>query len=165
MKSAVLPRARVDGLVVRRLGDETLVYDLESDKAHCLNETAGLVWSHCDGRTTVDQMAKTLTIHCGAAVDVDVVWLAIEQLQRDHLVEKPEQRKIVRPSVSRRKLILKYAPAALAVPVIMSITTPTAAQNGSCVQAGMPCTTDPDNCCEGLSCSGATPLCQQAVFE
>ncbi len=45
MKStAALPHGRKDGLVVKELGNETLVYDLERDEAHCLNQTAALVW-------------------------------------------------------------------------------------------------------------------------
>ena len=57
MKStAALPRARKDGLVIKELSNETLVYDLERDEAHCLNQTAGLVWKQCDGRTTVTKI-------------------------------------------------------------------------------------------------------------
>ena len=37
MKSAArLPQARTDNLVIRELDDETLVYDMERDEAHCL---------------------------------------------------------------------------------------------------------------------------------
>ena len=39
-----LPRARTSELIVKELPDETLVYDLANDKAHCLNHTAALVW-------------------------------------------------------------------------------------------------------------------------
>jgi len=56
MKStATLPRARKDGLVIKELVNETLVYDLERDEAHCLNQTAALVW-----KTTVAKMAGFL---------------------------------------------------------------------------------------------------------
>ena len=45
MKStALLPRAHTDGLVIKELPNETLVYDLKTDEAHCLNQTAALVW-------------------------------------------------------------------------------------------------------------------------
>ncbi|MBV9278705.1 MAG: hypothetical protein JOZ41_01360, partial [Chloroflexi bacterium] len=43
------PRARKNGLIVRELEDEVLVYDLERHRAHCLNRAAGLVWKHADG--------------------------------------------------------------------------------------------------------------------
>ena len=57
---ALIPRARQDELVVEELPDETLLYDLKSHKASCLNRTAALVWSHCDGQTSVAEMATML---------------------------------------------------------------------------------------------------------
>ena len=56
----VMPRARQDDFVVEKLPDETLVYDLNRYKAHCLNPTSALVWRRCDGRTTVAEVAALL---------------------------------------------------------------------------------------------------------
>ena len=53
MSEQYLPAARTSGLVVRELAEETLVYDEERHRAHCLNRTAALVWRHCDGKTPV----------------------------------------------------------------------------------------------------------------
>ena len=53
----LLPKARQDKLIVRELPNETLLYDHVSAKAHCLNQTAGLVRKHCDGQTTVGELA------------------------------------------------------------------------------------------------------------
>lgn len=132
MKSTtVLPRARRDGLVIQKLDDETLVYDLERDEAHCLNETAALVWERCDGKTTDGRMVGLLQKQFQMQVDVDLVWLAVKQLQRFHLIESGERATAPARSVSRRQLLLKYAPAALALPVIMSISAPTPAQCGT----------------------------------
>jgi len=148
----VLPLTRTDNLVIRELDDETLVYDMERDKAHCLNQTAALVWKHCDGKTTAMQAARSLKTKLGTGVDADVVWLAVKQLQKFHLVERAKNS----PSVSRRELVLKYAPAALALPVIMSISAPAPAQAGSCLPSGTPC---PGSlpCCSGFSCQGPSP--------
>ena len=55
-----LPEARREDIVVQELPDETLVYDLKRHKALCLNRAAGLVWKHCDGRTSVAEMAVLL---------------------------------------------------------------------------------------------------------
>src|ERR1700674_5326211 len=111
MKStAVLPRARKDGLVIKELPNETLVYDLERDEAHCLNHTAALVWKRCDGRTTVAKMAGLLQAQLDESVDADVVWLAVKQLRRFHLVESYDEEAVAVPTVSRRNLVLKYAP-------------------------------------------------------
>ena len=156
MKSAAgLPRARTEGLVIRELENETLVYDLERDEAHCLNQTAALVWRRCDGQTTVAKMTDWIQKQLDTSIDADIVWLAIKQLQRFHLIEIGEERVVATPSVSRRNLLLKYAPAALALPVIMSISVPAAAQaGGSCKNEGSPCGSDVD-CCTG-NCNGGT---------
>jgi len=150
MKSlARLPRTRTENLIVKELDDETLVYDLERDEAHCLNFTAALVWRHCDGATTATQAARQLQRELKSPVDTDLVWLAIRQLERFHLVEGKRQV----PAVSRRKLILKYAPAAFALPLILSIGAPTAVQAASCAMGGEDCTFIP--CCPGFNCDGS----------
>jgi hypothetical protein len=141
-----LPRARTRDLVIRELDDETLVYDTARDEAHCLNRTAALVWEQCDGKTTAVQAARSLQSKLEVSVDTDLVWLAVKQLQRFHLVEGPSKS----PSVSRRALVLKYAPGALALlPVIISITAPTPAQAASCTT---PCNYNSD-CPSGQFCS------------
>ena len=54
------PRARRDGLVIRELNGELLVYDLERHRAHCLNPTAALVFKQCDGRTSPARMGASI---------------------------------------------------------------------------------------------------------
>ena len=54
----MLPQARKYQLTIRHLPDETLVYDRERHKAHCLNATAALIWRHCDGQTSTDELAR-----------------------------------------------------------------------------------------------------------
>ena len=156
-RAALLPRSRTDNLVIRELDDETLVYDTDRDQAHCLNQTAALVWEQCDGKTTAAQAARSLQSKLDASVDTDLVWLAVKQLERFHLVEGSAKS----PSVSRRNLVLKYAPAALALPVIMSITAPTPASIPSCAAQGQPCGVPNPPCCPGLGgCFGSPPVCQ-----
>lgn len=151
MKSAQrLPHARTDNLVVSKLKDETLVYDMDRDEAHCLNLTAALVWEKCDGRTTATQAAQSIQRKLGASVDSDVVWLAVKQLQRYRLID----RQTALPAVSRRDLVLKYAPLALALPVIISITAPTAVQAATCGGQGAPCGGQNPPCCPGCGCDG-----------
>ncbi|HMG72242.1 MAG TPA: PqqD family protein [Pyrinomonadaceae bacterium] len=137
--------------MIRELDDETLVYDTERDKAHCLNRTAALVWEQCDGKTTAREAARSLGSEFSVSVDEDVVWLAVKQLERFHLIEPGPKSS----SVSRRDLVLKYAPAALALPVIMSITAPTPAGVSSCGGQGAPCGGANPPCCPGCSCDGS----------
>jgi len=155
MRSAdLLPCSRADNLVIHELDDETLVFDTERNEAHCLNQTAALVWKHCDGKTTAAQAAQFLQSALNVTVDADLIWLAVKQLERFDLVEMTRKS----PRVSRRKLLSKYAPAALALPAIMSITAPTPAQSASCTPPnavqGCPCSSDGD--CASGNCNAGT---------
>jgi hypothetical protein len=136
----MLPRRREEDLLVRSLSDETLVYDLKRDQAHCLNETAAAVWQRCDGRTSVAQLAAMLRGECNIGADENVVWMALRQLQKARLL----QTRVHPPSNlsrrSRRELIRTMGVAA-AVPVVMTILAPEARAQGSdtCTGTGPPC--------------------------
>lgn len=150
-----LPFARTDSLVVKDLEDEVLVYDLKRDRAHCLNRTAAFIWKHCDGEMRVEEMTSLLERELGLAVDEDVVWLALGQLRRFHLLKEDAGKTFMRMKISRRDLVSKYLPAALALPVILSIAAPAAAQAAaSCRGVGAPCSAG-FPCCPGLFCTGS----------
>src|SRR6185503_11934931 len=83
-----LPSARSEGLLIKELPDEVLVYDLESHKAHCLNEAAALIWKQCDGHTTVKQLAGILQTRYETSVDEDVVRFGLDQLGKAKLLEE-----------------------------------------------------------------------------
>src|SRR5688572_25192379 len=82
----LLPVARRINLIVKELPDETLIYDLDSDEAHCLNQTAALVWKNCDGQKTVLQIRKSLQRDLRTQVPEEMVWLAFEQLHKSNLI-------------------------------------------------------------------------------
>lgn len=44
----MLPMARGD-VVLRRVGNEWVLFDAARDGAHVLNLTAAVVWTYCDG--------------------------------------------------------------------------------------------------------------------
>ena len=80
MNNSLYPLARTSGLVVQEVPNEVLVFDMETNEAHCLNETAAMVWKYCDGNTSVPQIAQILGENKGSNVNDDLVWLAIDQL-------------------------------------------------------------------------------------
>src|SRR5688500_359444 len=82
-----LPLARRDNLVVEELSDETLIYDLERDKAHCLNSTAARVWRDCDGRTTVRQLTANLRREIHPQANKQLVLLALTKLRKARLLD------------------------------------------------------------------------------
>ena len=145
------PRARRDGLVIQELPDEVLIYDRDRDKAHCLNETAALVWKYCDGKTTVPKMAQRLERALNTAdVDEKVVWYALDQLSKDHLLEDNMLPPAVFVGMSRREMVRALGVAAVvAVPLVTSIVAPTPAQAATCLPTSAACTSSAQ-CCSGL---------------
>lgn len=132
-KNQMTPKARSERLVIERLPDETLVYDLDRDRAHCLNRTATLVWDSCNGRTTVSQLVVKLRREVGKTANEDMVWLALNHLDRARLLETRLASRD-RSSIARREVLRKMGKAAIvSLPVVLSIIAPTAAQAGSCV--------------------------------
>jgi hypothetical protein len=149
------PNARKEGLVVRELADEVLVYDTQSDKAHCLNKTAALIWHHCDGQHSVKDIANSLTLQLDAPVDEKMVWFALDQLSRDQLLEERVSLPAMMSGLSRRQMVRTLGLAAIvAVPLVTSIVAPTPAQAATCLPPGSACTSSAQ-CCSGL-CSGGT---------
>jgi Coenzyme PQQ synthesis protein D (PqqD) len=126
-KDQLAPKARKNELIVKELASEVLVYDEKNQKAHCLNQTAALVWKFCDGRTTVPKMARLLEKEMSVAVPEQAVWLAIEQLEETSLLEVPVSKPAWLPLTSRRELIRRLGIAAVILPLITSIQAPTAA--------------------------------------
>ncbi|MBV9926162.1 MAG: PqqD family protein [Acidobacteria bacterium] len=141
------PRARAEGVVVRELPEEVLVYDLDTHKAVCLNSTAAMVWRLCDGRRTASEIRRSLEKASGGRVPEELVWLALEQLGRDNLLDTRVPRPDELAGLSRRELIKRVGlAAAVALPAVASIVAPTPAQAGSCLPSGASCSTSADCC-------------------
>lgn len=140
------PRARRSKLVVRELADETLVYDLEGHRAHCLNRAAALVWKLCDGRSTVSRIAEKMCDRLSARVTDEAVRLALEQLADRNLLAPNKMHPAPVPNlVSRRAMMQRLGlAAAVALPLVTSIISPTP------VMAQSPCTET--SCPPGTTC-------------
>jgi hypothetical protein len=170
---SLMPRARQDELVVEELPDETLVYDLKRHKARCLNRTAALVWQHCDGQTTVPELAALLKKELDIPGDEAVVWMALDRLGRAHLLSGPVTLPADRAQYSRREVLRtlrRVAGISLLLPVIESIVAPRAAAQASCITMaaclaqGPPCGNlpicgSPGQCCKSSKGSCASRPC------
>lgn len=151
-----VPTARKDSLIVKELPDETLIYDTQRDKAHCLNSTAALVWKNCDGKKTVGQLRELMEKDAGAPVPEEMVWLALDQLKQFSLLESAVTQPPHLSNVSRRQMMRLAATAAIAAPVIFSIVAPNAAQAQSLLPPGA-CCNSPGQCASN-SCT-QNPVC------
>lgn len=153
-----VPRARQDGLIVRELPNEVLIYDLDRDQAHCLNQTAALVWKGCDGRTTVAEITRLLAKDLSAPVDEKVVWFALGQLSKNHLLEEQVKLPATVAGISRRDLV-RVLGIAVAIPLVTSIIAPLAANAQSPRCSGV-CKTSADcNIAAGCFCNTSVGRC------
>lgn len=151
MKNSQVPIARSSGLVIQEVPDEVLVYDVDNDKAHCLNQTAAMIWKWCDGKNSVSDIARLLGAKSGETVSDDLVWLAIDQFNENNLLEKQMRAEFA--GQSRRDAIKKIGMAAvIGLPIVASLVAPRSAMAAvSCVcnndadctaQTGCPATCD-----------------------
>ena len=148
VSSADYPSARLADVVVQNLGSELLVYDTESDKAHHLNEPVALVWKACDGKRSLSEIRDEVSGKVGKDISEDYVALALSDLEKAGLLSTGFQ-----SNINRRKVLLKYAPMAVALPVVMSLVAPRSTHAQSCVTGS--CTPPSPPCCPGLFCSAA----------
>lgn len=149
MQQSIRPKARKEKLIIKEIDNETLVYDLENDQAHCLNSTAARVWQLCDGLISVSEIAQLLDEPTETKADETVVWLALDQLQKFDLLEEALSAPAHLAGLNRRQWVRNVGMAAIALPVIMSIAAPTPAQTASqCACITPNCR--PDNC----ACAG-----------
>jgi len=140
------PVARQAGLVVQEMPDEVLVYDMDTNKAHCLNRSAALVWKSCDGNNSVVDIMRQFEQSGGGKVTEDFVWLAIDQLHENGLLEGKVTPRFA--GQSRRQVLKTIGLASVvAVPVIASLVAP---QNAL---GALSCTcTGPGQCATATGC-------------
>lgn len=160
-----IPIARKENLVIQEMSDEVLVYDLKTNKAHCLNQTAALIWRACDGKNSIENIVGDLEKQTGGKVSEDFIWLAIDQLNEKNLFAEEVAPKFA--GQNRRQVLKKIGLASMiALPIVASLTAPTAAFAVACsgIQVscigcddGTPCDTDMDmtiGMCVGGACAG-----------
>ena len=155
-------RTRTNRLVTRDLGDELLVYDLERHRAYCLNQVAMQVFRHCDGETTIPDMALRIGNALGLPVDERAVRLGLVRLEKAHLLDSPVAQIL---HTSRREMLRTLGrAAAVVVPLVTAITVPTSAQAQAtgCLANGMPCIANSQCCSHNCQMSGTSFVCNSA---
>jgi hypothetical protein len=156
------PLARREGLIIEELDHECLVYDTAIDKAHCLNSSAATIWKHCDGARSLSDLETLLDGQVRGKDAPTVIAHCLAQLERAHLLTNSSP--AIAKMTSRRELIRKLgigiAAAAIVVPVITSITTPTPAAAASCIPNGNPCSADSQCCSNSCQPTGTSFVCR-----
>jgi hypothetical protein len=158
MNKQQVPVARKNGIVIRKLKDEVLIYDTDQHQAHCLNPAAVLIWDHCDGERTVSELSDVLRQNnpqLTATEAEGVVWMALDQLKKSQLLELPAGTSEISLGLTRRQLIKSAGIASLvAAPIVSTIVAPMAAQASTCLASGQTCSTSAE-CCSGLCSASA----------
>jgi hypothetical protein len=110
------PVARTDELIVEELDGQVLIYDQQTDEAHCLSHAAAQVWRACDGENSREQLAAEL------GLDGAIVNRALAELEACGLLDG-----IPNAGVTRREATARFAKvgaAAAAAPLIYSVVSP-----------------------------------------
>lgn len=174
------PLARKADIVVQEFGNEILIYDLNINKAFALNATASIVWQNCNGTNSINGIADQLSIKFKTIITDDFVWMTLEQLKKENLIEIETLEFTPFKGLSRREMVRKVGLSSLiALPIISSLIVPTAinaasgcfplTNNANENPNGCACDTNSDctsTCCgvSGLAevCVNlrATPVCQ-----
>ena len=133
------PTARFENIVVQELENEILICNLSTDKVFCLNKTAGEIWKLCNGENNADQIAEILGRKFGGKVSTEMVFVALDELSKENLLESKFSTENIFPGVSRREVIRKAGLASMiALPLISSVVMPSSAQ----AQSGVACVSD-----------------------
>src|SRR5947209_3005018 len=101
----MVPRARDTSLIVRKLDDEVLVFDVDQNRAHVFNQVAAHVWNLCDGETTVSEMEQQLQREFDPSVNSDTIWQALAQFSQEGLLAEDASRMSLAGRMSRLQMM------------------------------------------------------------
>ncbi len=148
---SAIPIRRNKDIVVHEQGDETLVYDLNTNKAFCLNSTSSIIWNACDGNRDIKEIAKVAQKALGKNVTEDHVILAVSQLAKDSLIEGNIDKSV--SGMNRREMVKRVGfSSMIALPIITSLVAPKAAN----AQSACPDADNNSNAgADGCPCIGA----------
>lgn len=152
------PEARTDkSLLLKEIGGELIVYDTSRHEAHCLNPISALLWRHCDGETSLAQLAEILSESIGTLCDEDLVRIGLQQLSEAHLLKPDRTEKLESTPLTRRGVLRRLSlagSAAVLTPLVISIVAPTPAMAQTALPNGSPCTSS-SQCSSGCCNSGS----------
>lgn len=133
-----LPKVRIEDIVVQEFDNEVLIYDLKKNKAFCLNATSAAIWQACDGRRNIAEIIKFVNQKLNSQANEDIIWFSLNQLKKENLLENVTDLPNNFAGMSRRQAIKKLGISSLVtLPLIATITFPTAAQsNSTCIPFG-----------------------------
>ncbi len=86
------PKRRDEGLIVREVEGEVIVYDLDRHEAHCLNPEAVRLWNACDGSNNGQEILHLLYGDQPEQVHEAAFLVGLQQLQGQGYFESSGKR-------------------------------------------------------------------------
>jgi hypothetical protein len=147
--SGFVPRRRPSGLVTEHLDGEVLLYVEPTHKAFCLNPPAARVWESIDGSSDVAAIARRTSL------EPELVTGTLHEMGEAGLLESVTDLPASGVDLSRRRLVRA---GLVAIPFILAITVPRAAEAASCTvgRPGGPACSPAKPCCTGICQPGGT---------
>jgi len=120
---------RITTVSTTAVGDGLAVFDSEQEQSFVLNATSALVFQHCDGQTSPQQMAEIVRqkFNVPSAEAEKLVELAVGELQAAHLLQAGEA--VPAGGISRRQALTGFAAAGLTL-ALMPLVQRAEAQGG-----------------------------------
>jgi len=119
-------------------GDGLHVFDHQQQQTYALNTTSVLVWQHCDGQTTPEQLTELLRQNCNVsrAQAEQLTWLALDELGKANLLEAEVARpRPLSSKVTRRQMLTTFATAGAALAVVPMVALVTGQAKAECLPA------------------------------
>lgn len=142
-------------LIAKNIENELLLFERESNTAHCVNEAAAEIWTACEQPRTAEEVTQFLRLR-KPELNEEIVFECLNRMVDSRLLDAIQPATVC---VQRRELIRRagLVAAALLPIAITSVVIPPAAEAASCAQLGQACSpTHP--CCPGgiitLGCVG-----------
>src|SRR6266513_3182071 len=110
-------------------GDGLHLFDHQQQQAYALNTTSALVWQHCDGQTTPEQLTELLRqkFNVSRAQGEQLTRLALDELGKANLLETEVTRpRPLSSKLTRRQMLTTFATAGVALAVVPMVALVTA---------------------------------------
>src|SRR5260370_37887029 len=102
-------------------GDGLHVFDHQQQQAYALNTTSALVWQHCDGQTTPEQLMELLrqNVTVPRAQAEQLTWLALDDLGKANMLEAEVARpRPLSSKLTRRQMLTAFATTGVALALV-----------------------------------------------
>jgi hypothetical protein len=108
-------------VVSEAVGDGLAVFDPQLQQPYVLNATSALVFQHCDGQTTPQQLTELLRqkFNVSPSQAEELLWLALDELEKASLLQaKVATTQAPRAMLTRRQALTAFAAAGLSLALL-----------------------------------------------